>query len=313
MTANKKSIEQKIESLKQSNMLDKILIENAYEALFFYSIDGKLKYVNPAFEKITGYSMEELYNQNFITYVHPDDQEWTRKLWKGLFRGDFFEDVEYRIIKKGGQVRWSISSWKIVSDNDGEKIGIQGKQQDITDRKLAEEELDNARKLADELANKDELTGINNRRSFFKQGENVFKHAIRFEHPTSVIMMDIDYFKRINDNYGHSAGDKALQIIAQLLKETVRETDIVARIGGEEFAFILPEKNLDEAVNLIERIRLEIEKTIIVERSNPFQVTSSFGICSCSVINETLETILKKADDALYIAKNEGRNQIKIC
>lgn len=312
MTARIKSKEQIIEELKQSNMFEKLLLENAYEALFFYSIDGKLIYVNPAFEKITGYSTEELYDKNFIPYVHPDDQEWTLKLWEGLFKGEFFEDVEYRIIKKGGQVRWNVSSWKIVFDSKGEKIGIQGKQQDITDRKLAEVELANAKKLADELANKDELTGLNNRRAFFKLGEHVFKQAMRFEHPISVIMMDIDYFKRINDNYGHSAGDKALQIIAKLLKITIRETDVVARIGGEEFAFVLPETTLDEAVNLIERLRLEIEKTTLEDKKQTFQLTSSFGICSCPVLNETLETILKKADEALYTAKNEGRNQIKI-
>lgn len=104
------SIEKMIENLKESKTLEKLLIDNADEALFFYSMEGKILYVNPAFEKITGYTTQELYEKNFILYVHPDDQEWTQKLWEGLFDGEFFEDAEYRIVKKSGEIKWSMSS-----------------------------------------------------------------------------------------------------------------------------------------------------------------------------------------------------------
>lgn len=133
--------EQMIHHFRESSTLEKTLIDNADEALYFYSIEGKLIYVNPAFEKITGYTTQELYENNFIPFIHPDDEEWTMKLWEGLFRGEFMEEIEYRIIKKNGDIRWSLSSWKIVSDRNGNQIGIQGKQQDITPRKLAEEDL----------------------------------------------------------------------------------------------------------------------------------------------------------------------------
>ena len=183
---------------------------------------------------------------------------------------------------------------------------------DITERKLAEEELKIAKKLAEELALKDELTGLNNRRAFFDQGNHVFKQAVRFEHPISVIMMDIDYFKNINDSYGHSAGDKVLQSITKLLKDMIREVDIAGRMGGEEFAFILAETDIDEAIKLAERLKLKVENTTVEYKEQTIQITASLGICSCSVKNETLETLLTKADDALYIAKRNGRNQIKI-
>jgi len=182
---------------------------------------------------------------------------------------------------------------------------------DITERKLAEEELKIAKHLADELALKDELTGLNNRRAFFDQGDHVFKQAIRFEHPISIIMMDIDYFKNINDSYGHSAGDKVLETIAAVIKDIIREVDIVGRMGGEEFAFVLTETDADEAINLAERLKLEIKKTAIEYKGQTIQVTASLGICSCPVKNETLETLLTKADDALYIAKRNGRDQVK--
>lgn len=141
MTDQQKSIEQLIKDLKESNKLEKLLLENIDAALFFYSMEGKLIYVNPAFEKITGYTTQELYEKSFISYVHPDDQEWTMKLWEGLCNGEFFDDVEYRIVKKDGEVRWNSSSWKIVHDSDGRQIGIQGKQQDITERKETEQRL----------------------------------------------------------------------------------------------------------------------------------------------------------------------------
>jgi diguanylate cyclase (GGDEF)-like protein len=184
---------------------------------------------------------------------------------------------------------------------------------DITERKLAEEELEAAKKLAESLARKDELTGISNRREFFNQGDLAFKRAIRSRHPVSVIMMDIDHFKDVNDNYGHSAGDKVLETIAKRIKNKLREIDIVARIGGEEFAFVLPETSLDEAVKLVERLRVEIANTAVVHNTVAVKITASFGICSCLVKNETLETMLTKADDALYMAKNKGRNQVEIC
>lgn len=141
MKVQQKSIEQYIEDLKESNELGQLLLDNADEAHFFYSMEGKLIYISPAFQKITGYTTEELYERNFIPFVHPDDQEWTMKLWQGLLKGEFFEDVEYRIVKKDGEIRWSSSSWKIVFDTDGRQIGIQGKQQDITKRKAAEQQL----------------------------------------------------------------------------------------------------------------------------------------------------------------------------
>ena len=145
---NNKTPEQEIECLKNSKELELLLLNNSDEALYFYSMDGKLIFINAAFEKITGYTTKELYESNFIPFVHPDDQEWTMKLWEGLYKGEIFEDVEYRIIKKNGDIRWSLSTWKIVSSYDGVQIGIQGKQQDITSRKQNEKEKD---KRADEL------------------------------------------------------------------------------------------------------------------------------------------------------------------
>jgi diguanylate cyclase (GGDEF)-like protein len=159
----------------------------------------------------------------------------------------------------------------------------------------------------------DELTGLNNRRAFFELGNRAIKQAIRHKHAIAVIMMDLDHFKNINDNYGHSVGDKVLKNVAITLENTVREIDISARIGGEEFAFILPETDADEASQLAERLRSNIQNMSVEHDGKTLQITASFGISVSNTTEQTLESMLTQADDALYIAKKKGRNQVKIC
>lgn len=184
---------------------------------------------------------------------------------------------------------------------------------DITILKNSEQKLLAAKTLAEERASQDELTSINNRRAFFEQGKQLFKQAKRYQHPISVMMVDIDHFKNINDNHGHSVGDSVLKTIAQILKKTIREVDILARIGGEEFAIILPHTAIEEASNLAERIRQRIEAERIQHNTLQINITASFGIAACMAEGNDLEKMLTKADDALYIAKKKGRNQVKIC
>jgi len=181
----------------------------------------------------------------------------------------------------------------------------------ITELKNSANDLLIAKKHAEVLANKDELTSLKNRRAFFEQGNQLFKQATRFQHPVSVIMIDIDHFKNINDNYGHSIGDTVLKVIANVLQSSIREVDILARIGGEEFALVLPETGIDKAYKLAERIRQKIADEKITHEGKTFHVTASLGIASCTVTSQSLENMLTKADDALYIAKKKGRNQVE--
>ena len=184
---------------------------------------------------------------------------------------------------------------------------------DITDRKQAEEALKAAKQHAEDLARKDELTGLDNRRAFFEQAHRAFKQSRRFGHPISVIMLDIDHFKMINDTYGHSVGDQVLQALAEPLRTVVREIDIVARMGGEEFALVLPETALAEAANLAERLRAGIAAIVVPVDGHRIQITASLGVVACSDDDQTIESVLTKADDALYVAKKKGRNQVKSC
>lgn len=183
---------------------------------------------------------------------------------------------------------------------------------DITDRKQAEEELRQAKERAEALARRDELTGVNNRRAFFDDGERIFNQAKRYTHPLSLIMLDVDHFKHINDTYGHTAGDNVLASLANIFRKHVREVDILGRLGGEEFAIILPETTLSDAVATAERLRLEIENTAISHAKGNIHVTVSFGISALVPEQTSLEELLHEADSALYQAKSKGRNRSEI-
>ena len=162
------------------------------------------------------------------------------------------------------------------------------------------------------LATTDELTGINNRRQLFKLGRQEIERANRYGHSLSAIMLDIDNFKIINDTYGHRRGDKVLNTIAQSCLQGIREIDILGRYGGEEFAVILPETDLKEALATAERLRIGVEDLSVPTSSGVIQITISLGVAKLEAKMTDLASLLDAADSALYIAKQSGRNCVKV-
>jgi diguanylate cyclase (GGDEF)-like protein len=159
-----------------------------------------------------------------------------------------------------------------------------------------------------ELAHTDSLTGIANRRHFISSLEAEIARAKRHATPLSVVAFDIDHFKQVNDIYGHDVGDQTLQNISQLINAQVRSTDLLARIGGEEFMILAPHSSIDDARMIAEKCRLMLESNPIPKIGN---MTASFGVTEFDGI-ETADEILKKADRALYKAKAAGRNRVEI-
>jgi len=163
------------------------------------------------------------------------------------------------------------------------------------------------------LASTDPLTGILNRRAFMERVNAEIHRASREKRPLSLIMSDIDHFKRINDTYGHQAGDRVLKRFTRQMVESSRAYDFVGRYGGEEFTACLPGADAEEAGSTAERIRRRVEAMSVVlpDHSEPVQITASFGTSSFRPKSEdNLDLILKRADDALYKAKKEGRNRV---
>ena len=161
-----------------------------------------------------------------------------------------------------------------------------------------------------DMANKDFMTGAYNRRFFFDSGQAIYGKAKREKKDICVAMFDIDKFKNINDTYGHDVGDVAICEVANILNENLRDSDLMARFGGEEFCVLLENISLEEVERLFEKIRAVFENNIIKINGLEIKFTTSIGICYG--IEDDLEAMIKKSDDGLYYCKNNGRNQIAI-
>ena len=163
-----------------------------------------------------------------------------------------------------------------------------------------------------ELAVRDQLTGLLNRRGFGEQGATAYSFSRRTGRFVSIVMTDIDRFKEINDEFGHAAGDAALCHFAKLLKADRRAEDVVARVGGEEFAIVLPGANLERALDIAEKLCKQLEKSPLLVDGKPLAMTASFGVATISARDKSLSDIVVRADRALYRSKRAGRNRVDL-
>jgi diguanylate cyclase (GGDEF)-like protein len=174
-------------------------------------------------------------------------------------------------------------------------------------------ELETNRKQLADQATTDPLTRLRNRRAFYDQSAQALENARRYRKPMSVVVIDIDFFKKINDTHGHQAGDAVLQAVANKLTEMMRAGDTVARFGGEEFAVLLPETNRLGTAVLAERLRQALEKMPISYEGRDIPVTASLGVATQEADQvDTIDELLNIADRRLYMAKNSGRNRIVV-
>jgi diguanylate cyclase (GGDEF)-like protein len=189
---------------------------------------------------------------------------------------------------------------------------------EIAIRKQTEEALRESEEAFKLQAIIDSLSGLFNRRHFYELAEIEISKSLRYRRPLSAIMFDIDFFKRINDTFGHSAGDKVIATVANITKEALRTTDLSARYGGEEFIVFLPETSAPQAAGVAERLRKQIENTIFREGDSRIKVTVSLGVndylgeTSSRTNKVILSEFISLADQAMYASKSNGRNQVTI-
>ncbi|MDF0553475.1 diguanylate cyclase [Kamptonema sp. UHCC 0994] len=161
------------------------------------------------------------------------------------------------------------------------------------------------------LANTDPLTGVWNRRHLLTLCEREINRSCRYNRFFSLLMLDLDRFKQVNDIYGHSVGDEVLIAMTKVVENSLRNVDFWGRFGGEEFVVVLPETNLESAVEVAERIRKTLEKTVItIQEEKQVQITVSIGVSSYQLEDTKIDAVLQRADKALYEAKNQGRNRV---
>lgn len=177
--------------------------------------------------------------------------------------------------------------------------------------KELQDELRDKNALLEELSRTDGLTGLLNRRSLVELLNAEFAKCERYRTPLSLVMVDIDHFKKVNDTHGHLVGDAALKVLAGVLRAELRTCDAAARFGGEEFALLLPQTDREGAIVAAERCRAALERAAVPTEGGVLHITASFGVATCPESNvASLDDLVGLADQALYRAKNDGRNRV---
>ncbi|MDY0361228.1 MAG: PAS domain S-box protein [Desulforegulaceae bacterium] len=273
-----------------------MFFEVSLDMICIATFDGYFKQLSPMWEKVLGWSDEELKARPYLELIHPDDIESTLEASKKLEFGEKIISFDNRYLKKDGSYNWL--SWKSFPDPEDRLIYAIAR--DIQERKEMEQKL-----LL--LSQTDSMLKIFNRGKLLAELRSEIKKFKRYNSNLSVIMLDIDHFKGINDNFGHDAGDMVLKKLTSLVQEEIRDTDVFARWGGEEFIVLLPNTPINGGTEFAERLRKKIEQT---DFKNPQTVTVSLGVTVFKT-NDTEDSFLKRVDNGLYLAKKNGRNRVE--
>jgi diguanylate cyclase (GGDEF)-like protein/PAS domain S-box-containing protein len=284
----------------------RLLAENATDMIIQADLDTTRRYVSPACRELLGYAPEELVGTRPLDAVHPEDIEHYRAILEGLTSGHTDLAVSrQRYRRKDGSWVWTEATFRLIRNAAGEPTGYVASVRDISERRQLEEQLR-------ELARTDGLTGLFNRRAFEERLEEEWRRALRTGSAFGLLTLDVDFFKQYNDHFGHGAGDECLRQVAALLREDRRATDFAARVGGEEFALLLPETELAGALTVAEGIRLRLEAAGMAHPKSPHGVvTASIGVAAFRPqATQSVADLLNASDQAMYEAKRTGRNKV---
>ena len=263
---------------------------------------GSFILVNNSSCQILGYSRDEFLSLSFKDIIHPDDLPDHLNEFGKLVAGEQSQyDTEKRFIHKNGRIVWVHLSLTMLRDQKGAPLRAIGVMQDITGRKSAEEEI---RHIADH----DALTGLPNRRLFIELTKLEMAQARRNRKKIAFLFLDLDRFKEVNDTLGHGAGDEMLMEVAYRIREGLRKSDTVARVGGDEFNIILPDiSRAEDGAEIAAKIVASFQAPFFI-MGNELRMTASVGISVYPDDGEDMETLFRYADIAMYYAKKEGRN-----
>jgi diguanylate cyclase (GGDEF)-like protein/PAS domain S-box-containing protein len=295
------------DALRQSEERSHTILDTIADAYYETDLAGNTLMFNDAYLKLLGYTNEETQGINYRQYVDKKSANIAFRIFHQVFKtGKPVKKIEWEINTKKGEKKNMELSVTLVRDVHGKPQGFRGIISDITERHKMDE-------MIRQQAFYDYLTALPNRTLFYDRLHMGIKRARRDKKMIAVIILDLDRFKEVNDNWGHATGDALLRAVAQRLQEMVRDTDTIARYGGDEFTFILPSINRKEDALLIAR-------KIIKSFKEPFQlavcnlaVTSSLGMAIYPTHSDDIDTLMKKADTAMYRAKARGRNRFCCC
>jgi diguanylate cyclase (GGDEF)-like protein/PAS domain S-box-containing protein len=291
------------QELHESEQRFRNVLENAPIGMALVALDNHFKQVNQAFCRISGYTWEELLRLTTSDITHPDDNQNYQAIVQRLKDGEIDAyEIEKRYLHKNGDIVWIQLTASLLRDDSGEPYQIIKQVQDISRRKQLEFDLERQ-------AHTDYLTGLANRRHFLELAEHEFAHVRRYGSGLAVAMLDLDHFKNINDSHGHQVGDIVLRTLAGLCRQMLRKVDVIGRIGGEEFAILFPKTDIQEAHEIVERLRIAIaNQDVPTKESGLIRFTASIGIAAYTPSDTGIDSLMNRADKALYEAKMTGRN-----
>lgn len=278
----------------------RLIQEHSTDMISRHDLAGNYTYASPAATALLGYQPEELIGHNAYEYFHPEDLETIKRSHSTIEELPVVYTVSYRIRCKDGSYIWFESTSKTIRGADGKVSEIISVSRDITERKQLE--LDMLR-----MANVDQLTGMLRSISFTEELRKAIKRSMRRSGRASVFFIDLDKFKQINDQYGHSVGDTFLKAVADRFRAVLRETDICGRLGGDEFCICVEDHaSREEALGAARRMVAAFKDPVVVgEVSLPIEF--SMGLALFPDDGKTAEDLLRRADTAMYKAKRLHR------
>ncbi|MFC5603928.1 diguanylate cyclase domain-containing protein [Sporosarcina koreensis] len=303
MIETKKELQKTVEleeALIRSEEKYRLIAENMTDIVTILDQDGVITYASPSTTHVLGFPLESYVGNSAFNIVHPDDLPSVQKQFYTLFQKKSSYDMEFRYKHKTKEWIWLEAKGTYFTDEEIGEGHLLVVSRVIEEKKLMRDKLK-------EMAFHDELTKLPNRRLFKEIMHRRLKEAKRDNEKCTLLFMDIDKFKWVNDHLGHSVGDELLKRFTNRVQHAIREGDVLARQSGDEFLVLLPDTEEDEAIEIVKRILGSLQKEWRI-RGHSFTTTSSIGVAMYPQDGTTMDTLMANADNALYKAKEKGRN-----
>ena len=318
--------------LRKSEERFRMLADISTDIFWQHDMKLRITYVSEGQHKLLGYTPEETIGKSFKEMFTPASYQYLKEKAAQLMelerQGKLIGTVSYEVeqYRKDGGTLWLEMSSTPLRDSHGRIIGFFGIARDMSERKRQEQasidantelearlrEIQSLQAELQEQAMRDPLTGLYNRRYLNETLERELSRAKREAYPLCLLMIDLDHFKKVNDTYGHQAGDEVLKIFSALLRQSARAEDIPCRYGGEEFLLLLPKMPLEIARQRAEQLRTEFAARVIEFGEHRIRATLSVGIAAYPSHGSRPDDLTQSADTALYLAKQDGRNHVVV-
>lgn len=302
---------QRDEKLEETARFLNTIFESIRDPFIILDRDYTIVKANQAYSDLKHISLEDLIERKcYVTTRNRKEVCENCIVTKTFLSGDP-SAKEKKVLTLYGTEEWiEIYTYPIVS-KEGIVTHVVEYVRNITDRKRAEQESHRFIKELETLSSEDSLTGLQNRRIIYERIRHEIERVRRYKTELSLIFCDLDYFKEINDTYGHKAGDEVLKTIADILRRAVRTSDVVGRYGGDEFLIVLPETSLKGAQEMAERIRIAVQDTKFeMPGGKSVGTTMSIGVAFYDGTESDVDALLNRIDTALYVSKRSGKNQV---